>query len=142
MLEKDMIQSRGFKNVYADGKATGFQIRIRTQYYRGIWASLLEGADVIVDGEKFSREKVLWTLGNKTYTVADLESSIDVRWPFEETAVLTVPKPGGLAIGLHKVEVTMLFRASYIPERLQPWPMRSERTMTLARKQGITGEAR
>jgi hypothetical protein len=131
MLEKDMIQSRGFHNVVVNGKATGFQVQIRTQYYRGIWASLLEGAEVTVDGEKFSRDKVTWTLGGKTYTVAELEKTTDVRWPYEEADVLTVPQPGGLAVGLHKIEVTMLFRASYIPERLQPWPLRSERTITL-----------
>jgi hypothetical protein len=131
MLEKDMIQSRGFKNVFEAGRATAFQVRIRTQYYRGIWASLLEGADVIVDGEKFGRDEVLWTLGEKTYTVTELEKSTNVRWPYEEAAILTVPKSGGLAPGVHRVEFTMLFRASYIPERLQPWPMRSERTITL-----------
>jgi len=131
MLEKDMIQERGFRNLLADGRPVGFQVRIRTPYYRGIWASLLEGADVTVDGEKFSREQVTWTIGGKTYTIADLEKASNVRWPFEEAAVLTVPKPGGLAPGLHKIEVCMLFRASYIPESLQPWPMKSERTITL-----------
>ena len=131
MLEKDMIQQRGFKNLHSGSTPVGFQVRIRTPYYRGIWASLLEGAEVTVDGETFSREQVKWTIGDKTYTVADLEKASNVRWPFEETAALTVPKPGGLAPGLHKVEVLMLFRASYIPESLQPWPMKSERTLTM-----------
>jgi len=131
MLEKDMIQERGFKNLFADGRAVGFQVRIRTPYYRGIWASLLEGAEVTVDGQKFSPEEVKWTIGDKTYTLAELEKASNVRWPFEEAATLTVPKSGGLSAGLHKIEVCMLYRASYIPESLGLWPMKSERTITL-----------
>ena len=46
MLEREMIQTHGFRNVTADGRITGFRVRIRIPYYRGVWASLLEGADV------------------------------------------------------------------------------------------------
>jgi len=94
MLEKDMIQSYGFRNVSAGDQVTGFQIRIRIPYYRGVWASLVEGADVTVDGEEFSRDTILWTLGDKTFTLPELEAASDVRWPFDEPAVLTVPKMG------------------------------------------------
>ncbi|HTR25560.1 MAG TPA: DUF6379 domain-containing protein [Terriglobales bacterium] len=132
MLEKGMIQSRGFKVVSKDGKITGFQVRIRTPYYRGIWASLLEGADVSVDGEEFSRDKILWTLGNKTFTLSELEASRDVRWPFDEAAVLTVPKTGGLDVGMHDVRVKLVFRASYMPPDMGPWITVAERKIALA----------
>ncbi len=131
MLEKDMIQSRGFKNVSKDGKLTGFQLRIRTPYYRGIWASLLEGADVSVDGEHFTRDKILWTLGGKTFTLAEVEASNDLRWQFDEAAVLTVPKAGGLAPGLHRIAVKLAFRASYMPPDMGAWITPAERTLTL-----------
>jgi Domain of unknown function (DUF6379) len=133
MLESGMIQSRGFQNLSKDGKVTGFQIRIRTPYYRGIWASLLEGADVFVDGEQFSREKILWTLGDKTFSLAELEASRDVRWPFEEAALLTVPKPGGLSVGMHDVRVKLAFRASYMPPDMGPWITDAERKIALPR---------
>lgn len=131
MLEKDMIQSYGFKNVTAGGDTTGFQVRIRIPYYRGIWASLLEGADLAVDGEEFGRDRILWTLGDKTLTLAELEAASDVRWPFDEPAVLTVPKPGGLAVGLHDVHVKLAFRASYMPPDMGPWISRAERKLAL-----------
>lgn len=132
MLEKGMIQSRGFRNLSKAGRMTGFQIRIRTPYYRGIWASLLEGADVSVDGEEFSREKILWTLGDKTFTLSELEASRDVRWPFDEAAVLILPKPGGLDIGMHEVRVKLAFRASYMPPDMGPWITNAERKIALA----------
>jgi hypothetical protein len=114
-----------------EGTAAGFQVRIRIPYYRGIWASLLEGADVTVDGEEFSRDDILWTLGDKTLTLTELEDASDVRWPFDEPAVLTVPKPGGLAVGMHDVSVKLAFRASYMPPDMGPWITRGERKLAL-----------
>ena len=131
MLEKEMIQPYGFKNVSAGDQVTGFQVRIRIPYYRGIWASLLEGADVTVDGEEFSRDPVLWTLGDKTLTLAEVEAATDVRWPFDEPAVLTVPKAGGLAVGMHDIRVKLAFRASYMPPDMGPWITRAERKLAL-----------
>lgn len=131
MLEKEVIQLYGFRNVLKDGVATGFQVRIRIPYYRGVWASLLEGADVAIDGEDFSRDHILWTLGDKTLTLPELAAASDVRWPFDEPAVLTVPKPGGLTVGMHDVQVKLAFRASYMPPDMGPWITRSERKLAL-----------
>ncbi len=131
MLEKDMIQSHGFRNVSKDGEQVGFQVRIRIPYYRGVWASLLEGADVSADGEEFSREAILWTVGDRTFTLPELEAASDVRWPFDQPAVLTVPKPGGLAVGLHQIGVRLAFRASYMPPDMGPWITRAERKLAL-----------
>ncbi len=131
MLEKDTIQSHGFGNVSEDGIATGFRLRIRIPYYRGVWASLVEGADLTVDGEEFSRDTILWTLGDKTFTLPELEAASDVRWPFDEPAVLTIPKMGGLAVGLHDIRLQLAFRASYMPPDMGPWITRAERKLAL-----------
>jgi hypothetical protein len=133
MLERETIQTHGFRNVTTDGRITGFQIRIRIPYYRGVWASLLEGADVIVDGEEFSRDMIHWTLGGKTFTLPELEATSEVRWPFDEPAVLTVPKDGGLAVGVHDIHVQLAFRASYMPPDMGPWITRAERKLALTR---------
>jgi len=50
MLESHVIQMKDFENV-GEGTSTGFQVSVRCPYYRGIWASLLEGAEVTVDLE-------------------------------------------------------------------------------------------
>ena len=133
MLEKGMIQSAGFKNVSKGTAVTGFQLRIRTSYYRGIWASLLEGADISVDGEAFPKENILWTLGERTFTLSELGAATDVRWPFDEAAILTVPKPGGLEVGMHDVRMKLAFRASYMPLEMGPWITDAEKKMALVR---------
>jgi hypothetical protein len=126
MLEAHVIQTKGFKNV--DG---GFQVAVRCPYYRGIWASLLEGAELIVDGETFGTDEVRWTLGGRTYSTADLAEATEARWPFEEPAILTVDRPGGLEPGLHDVEVSIIWRWSYIPVEMQPTTNISSRKLVL-----------
>ena len=132
MLEKDVIQQKGFKNV-GDGEPSGFQVAVRCPYYRGIWASLLEGAELTVDGETFAAEDVRWTLGGGTFATAELSEASDARWSFEEPTVLTVDKPGGLEPGLHDVQVSVTWRWSYIPVEMQPTTNISNRKLVLVR---------
>jgi Domain of unknown function (DUF6379) len=130
MLEQHVIQTKAFKNV-GEGDPSGFQLAVRCPYYRGIWASLLEGAEVTVDGETFASDSIRWTLDGTTSTLDELAESADARWPFEEPALLTVDKPGGLAPGLHDVEVSITWRWSYIPVEMQPTTNISSRKLVL-----------
>ena len=52
MLEKEVIQSVGFRNVKENGKITGFQIKVRLPYYRGIFLSQLRPGTLYVDNMK------------------------------------------------------------------------------------------
>ena len=132
MLEKDVIQQKGFKNVGGD-EPTGFQVAVRCPYYRGIWTSLLEGAELTVDGDTFGSDDVRWTLGGQAFTSAQLAEASDARWPFEEPAILTVDKPGGLEPGPHDVRVAVTWRWSYIPVEMQPTTNISDRKLVLVR---------
>ena len=76
MLEAHVIQTKGFKNV-GEGDASGFQVTVRCPYYRGIWASLIEDAELTVDGETFGSDSVSWTLGRASYSTAELAESDD-----------------------------------------------------------------
>ena len=125
-----MIQQKGFENV-GDGDITGFQVAVRCPYYRGIWASLLEGAELTVDGETYAADAVRWTLAGRTFTLEELADSTEARWPFEEPAILTVARPGGLEPGLHDVQVAVTWRWSYIPVEMQPTTNISHRRLVL-----------
>ena len=126
MLEAHVIQTKGFKNV--DG---GFQVAVRCPYYRSIWASLIESAELGVDGETFAGDSVRWTLGGRSYTADELAGSTEVRWAFEEPAILTVDRPSGLEPGLHEVEAAITWRWSYIPVEMQPTTNISSRKLVL-----------
>src|SRR6478752_5963364 len=132
LLERDLIQSVGFRNVREGGEITGFQFRIRMPSYRGMTASLIDGIGVSIPGlVDVAVDVPLWTLQGKTYTLAQLWESDGVRWPLEEAAIVTVPLPGGLPDGTHEVSVEVLLRASYIPIEHQPSRTRASRWVTL-----------
>jgi len=132
MLEAHVIQTKGFKNIGGDDPS-GFQVAVRCPYYRGIWASLIEGAELTVDGETFGSDSLSWTLGGESYSTAELAESDGLRWPFEEPAILTADKSGGLEPGLHELEVAVTWRWSYIPVEMQPTTNISNRKLVLVR---------
>lgn len=131
LLDKGMIQLRGFRNVAKDGKVVGFQVPIRSLYYRSVWLSLLRPATVTVNGEKFEGAQITWTISGKTYAQADLENISDVIWPLWEPAILTVSKPGGLKMGSHEVEVSYTYSRSYFPPSADERPNTDKRKMVL-----------
>ncbi|WP_219621297.1 C-glycoside deglycosidase beta subunit domain-containing protein [Neobacillus cucumis] len=109
MLEKPCIQSRGFKNVESNGKIIGFQVNIRSLYYRGLWLSQLRPATVSLNGETFTGDQITWTINGVTYTQAEMASLGDVHWGILEPATLTVAKEGGLESGSHDIEVSYTY---------------------------------
>jgi hypothetical protein len=114
MLERENIQSRGFRNVSQNGKVIGFQIPIRSSYYRGVYLSQLRPATVTVDGEKFEGDQITWTIGGKTYTQKEMANISKVQWPIYEAAILTIKKSGGLKLGLHEINVAYSYTTSYM----------------------------
>ena len=92
LLERDLIQSVGFRNVSENGTTTGFRLRIRMPSYRGMAASLIDGIAVRVGAlVDVAPEVPLWTFGGRTYTLAELQQGDGVRWQLEEAAEVTVP---------------------------------------------------
>jgi hypothetical protein len=131
VLEYSIIQTRGFTNVIEDGRVTGFQLLVRMPNYRGAWASLVDGADVSVDGRAFSRDSTRWTLRGRTFTLNELRRSTGVHWDLAELATITVPLDGGLAPGVHDVAVAIYLRSPYIPAFVLPLRFDARRECTL-----------
>ena len=110
-----VLCEQGFKNVYENGEITGFQLRVRISYYRGISVAILGGYDITVDGEKFTSEDVSFSLDNKNYyTIKELGAMADLRWEYGDKAYLHVKKPGGLTPGLHTVRVVQYVDVPYL----------------------------
>ncbi|MCC6263103.1 MAG: hypothetical protein IT169_05960 [Bryobacterales bacterium] len=120
MFDFEPVQQLGFKNVFQNGKATGFQIRQKLPYYRGIWLSMSKGWSVMVDGELFPREAITVTLHGKTYTQDEAQKAIDVHWGKLDVLTINVAKPGGLKMGMHQVTVNWMQRVSYSAPNDEP----------------------
>ncbi len=120
------ILQRGFKNLPKDENATGFQILVKSAYYRGVALSLIEDVEVIVDGERFERSKISFRTGERTYRLDQMEQIADVHWPWLEPAAVVVDKPGGLKPGVHDVMVVVKLRISYMPFNPLPFHFREK----------------
>lgn len=120
MLERTLVQSTGFRNTGPEGERSGFEFRLRLPSYRGLRASLVDGVDVVVDGEAFSHEANRYQIGATELTLAQLRDATELRWPMIDTGIVRVAKPGGLAPGVYALTVSVRIRQSYIPIEFQP----------------------
>ncbi len=137
MLEQEVIQERGFRNVRRNGQIVGFQVRYRSCYYRSVWLSMSLGFDVSVDGEKHARDQITVTVGGRTYTQEAMKTITDVQWPISEAAILTVAKPGGLKPGVHEVEIGWGHASSYMPMEMGAMPRRPQSSNVGAAMRGM-----
>ena len=131
MLDRELIQNRGIRNVTTDGVVTGFEFQLRMPNYRGVWGSLIDGVGVSVGELSWDDETPTWTLQGRTFTIDELRASSDVRWQLDEPATITVPHDGGLPVGVHELRVDIAIHAPYIPAEFQPSIFHSERKVTI-----------
>lgn len=115
MLETNVIQYKGFHNIEENGKVVGFQICVRSDYYRGVWLSQLRPGKVIVDGVTYPKEEVIWNINGVDYTTEEMAQASHVFWRITDPAALKIKKEGGLAQGFHDVSVRFAASCSYMP---------------------------
>lgn len=115
MFDKYMICEEGFQNTIENGVVVGFQFGARLPYYRGLGLSMVEDIGITVDGEAVPREQILFSVRGRTWTLDEMENEIEERWEMGEVATLLVKRPGGLASGEHKLELSEQLRISYLP---------------------------
>ena len=72
MLEKEVIQQKGFRNIVEEGKVVGFQVGIRQKVYRGTWLSQFRFDNLTVDGERFGPEDVTFLISGIEYTYDEM----------------------------------------------------------------------
>lgn len=119
MLEKEVIQSVGFRNIKEDGKVTGFQFKVRIPYYRGIFLCQLRPGSLWVDGRKFEKEEMIWNINGKDRTAEEMVSDTETHWAVTEPAVIKVKLDGGLEQGFHDLKFGFCFTSSYMPPIMQ-----------------------
>lgn len=119
MLEREVIQSVGFRNIKENGSVTGFQFKIRLPYYRGVFLCQLRPGTLFVDGERFEKEDIVWNVDGVDYTWEDMKTDMDTHWNVTRPAVLKVKKEGGLSQGFHDLTYGFCFTSSYMPPIMQ-----------------------
>lgn len=110
----DVVCDDSLKNIYANGKKTGFQFQVRLSYYRGHFLSTIDEIGVKIDGQEIRTEDICLGLKGQEYGAAQLHSLVNEFWPITEPAAVRVFYPGGLDKGTHRVEFTIYFRSPYM----------------------------
>ncbi len=118
-MDKEVIQSVGFRNTVKDGKTTGFQLRVRLPYYRGVFLSQIRPGTLIVDGVRYEKEDICWKIKDEVYTYEQLKADRTTQWDVTEPATLLVRQEGGLSQGFHDITYGFCFTSSYMPPALQ-----------------------
>ncbi len=118
MLEKEVIQHKGFRNLVENGEVVGFQVCIRQKVYRGTWLSQFRFDHLTVDGVDYGPDDCTFTISGIEYTYDEMAKYDRVMWPIDEMCFIKVKKPGGLAQGAHTVHVNYWEIRSYLPERM------------------------
>ena len=127
MFDRYMICEDTVRNVRKESRVIGFEFGARIAYYRGLGLSMIESLSVTLDGEKIPRDQLRFSVGNRTFTLDQMETEYEARWEFGDMATVTVLKDGGLAPGSHKLELTEELRIAYMP-----FPLTGKDTKTVA----------
>jgi hypothetical protein len=113
--ESYMICEEGFRNIEKDGQTIGFELQMRIANYRGYLLSQIEDIRISVDGEAIPRSNIRFSINGKTYTLEEMETTVDNSWGLTQRATVTCLKTGGLSPGAHEITAEEHIRASYIP---------------------------
>ena len=106
MNEAYLVRTETIQNVVENGAVTGFQFNVRNPGYRGCFLSLVNGYYVELDGVEFPQEDITFTINGKgPRSFAELYTCCMETWNFDDEAVITVKKPGGIAPGAHTLVV-------------------------------------
>jgi len=131
LLERTLVQTRGFRNLGPEAARTGFEFLLRLPNYRGMRASLADGVDVSVDGESFSHTINILVVQGRELSLDALREAVELRWAVDEPVGVRVMKPGGLAVGVHEITVGVRIRQPYIPIQFQPSVIHETREATI-----------
>ena len=111
----DVLQPGSLKNYYVNGKISGYQFSVRLGYYRGHYLSVIDRLGVSVDGKEVRQEDILFCVNDKAFMVHELKYQVSEFWNIRTPAIIRVRQPGGLAVGDHMVDLTLMLRSPYLP---------------------------
>jgi hypothetical protein len=116
MFDNYVLTDNSLENVKKDGEITGYQMRTRITYYRGIPLSMVHDIQVEVDGQEVPREIIRFSPDGKIYfTLEEMKTVTSYKWEYGQEGVVYVEQPGGLTPGEHTIKLTQVSRVAYIP---------------------------
>ena len=134
LLERDLIQSVGFRNVREGGEVTGFQFRVRMPSYRGMTASLIDGIAVKVGDlvDVAGRGAAVDAAGQDLHAAASCGTATACAGRSRMRRSSRCRSRAVCPTGVHEVSIELRLRMSYIPVEHQPSTYQVTKHVTLA----------
>lgn len=117
MFDGYIFTKDSLSSVEVDGQVTGYEMRTRIPYYRGIPLSMVHDVEVEVDGVPVPHEDIRFTAddGEHWWTLDEMETVTTFRWEYADEATVRVLVPGGLPVGEHEILLRVAVRVAYVP---------------------------
>lgn len=110
----DPVCDESLANLWLGGEKIGYRFDVRLNYYRGHFLSVIDEFTVKVDGNKVPEESIQFALNGKTFGLGQLKECYSEFWNILDAATVTVLQPGGLAAGMHTIELDLFIRSPYM----------------------------
>ncbi|WP_310831977.1 C-glycoside deglycosidase beta subunit domain-containing protein [Paenibacillus pedocola] len=116
MFDNYVLTDNSLENVKKDGEITGYKMRTRITYYRGIPLSMVHDIQVEVDGQEVPRESIRFSPDGEIYfTLEEMKTVTSYKWEYGQEGIVYVEQAGGLPAGEHTIKLTQVSRVAYIP---------------------------
>ena len=93
----------------------GLGIALTVPWYRSLWLSSVSGIAVAVEGREIPKEQLRVELGERSFSVEELQDQWDVLWFIQDRLVVVVPLDEPPAEGAAvDIEVTVDLRLPYM----------------------------
>ncbi|MER0123057.1 DUF6379 domain-containing protein [Streptococcus sp. ZJ93] len=116
MFDNNVFKKDSCKNRVVDGQTVGFELETYITYYRAIPLSMVDDVQVRVNDEQVAREAITCSPnGQDWFTLDEMETVTTYKWEYDIPLKIRVAQQGGLSVGEHDVELTVITRTAYIP---------------------------
>ena len=115
--QKYMMPEELIRQVYDDGNVIGIECSLRINQYHGSPLSMLKSITARYDGLEFVNDPMTLTVCGHKYKFDEMKTMSTIFWEFGDFVQLFIPIPGGVGLGVHKLEVGITWNSGIRPGR-------------------------
>lgn len=112
MFDEDLINGDRLKT-YRSGASEQIAFKVRLPWYRSLYLSCLESANLTIDGVPVALERISFRLYGRTYKFDELKQFHEVLWFVLDAAEMIVEISHPLEEGSYEILLTLFVRIPY-----------------------------
>jgi hypothetical protein len=112
LLPNDEIKNVDVDN---DGRNDGFQFDLGNPLYTAQPLSAIKDFSLKVDGKPIDAEKISFILRKNKISLKTVSTIPELWWGYGEVISVFIEKPGGLELGKHQIECSIIMNPAFYP---------------------------